>query len=112
MAPGWPTGAVAGECSGLAGTCVEGVTALAAGRHAHDAAARLGWVAFSKSGVGFFGRSIPRAAAPNRDLAAAFFTAHSVVAWVLVARIALHVLAAFNHPIVDRDVVFQRLWFS
>jgi cytochrome b561 len=72
----------------------------------------LAGATFSKSGIEFFGLSIPRAAAPNHDLAEAFFTAHSVVAWVLVALIALHVLAALKHLIVDRDGVFQRMWFS
>ena len=68
--------------------------------------------AFSKSGIEFVGLSIPRIAAPNHDLAEAFFTAHSVVAWVLVALISIHVLAALKHLIVDRDGVFQRMWFS
>ena len=72
----------------------------------------LSGAALSKSGIEFFGLSIPRVAAPNHDLAEAFFTAHSVVAWVLVALIALHVLAALKHLIVDRDGVFQRMWFS
>ena len=72
----------------------------------------LAGAAFSKSGIEFFGLSIPRAAAPNHDLADAFFTAHSVVAWVLVALIAVHVLAALKHLIVNRDGVFQRMWFS
>ena len=68
--------------------------------------------ALSKSGIAFFGLSIPRAVAPNHDLAEALFTAHSVVAWALVALIAVHVIAAFKHLIVDRDGVFQRMWFS
>ena len=68
--------------------------------------------AFSKSGIEFFGLSVPRAVAPNHDLAEALFTAHSVVAWVLVALIAVHVLAALKHLIVDRDGVFQRMWFQ
>lgn len=67
--------------------------------------------AYSKRGVEFFGLSVPRAVAPNQDLAETFFTAHSVVAWVLVALIAVHVLAALKHLIVNRDGVFQRMWF-
>ena len=42
----------------------------------------------SKSGIAFFGLSIPRAVAPNHDLADALCTVHSVVAWALVALIA------------------------
>ncbi len=72
----------------------------------------LSGAALSKSGIEFFGLAVPRFAAPNHDLAEVFFTAHSVVAWVLVALIALHVLAALKHLLVDRDGVFQRMWFS
>ena len=72
----------------------------------------LSGATLSKSGIEFFGLSIPRFAAPNHDLAEAFFAAHSVVAWVLVALIALHVLAALKHLLVDREGVFQRMWFS
>lgn len=72
----------------------------------------LSGAALSKRGIEFFGLSIPRVAAPNHDLAEAFFNAHSVVAWILVALIAIHVLAALKHLIVDRDGVFQRMWFS
>ena len=68
--------------------------------------------AFSKSGIEFLGVAIPRAVAPNHDLAEALFTAHSVVAWALVALISVHVLAALKHLIVNRDGVFQRMWFS
>ncbi len=68
--------------------------------------------AFSKSGVAFFGLAIPRLVAPNHDLAEVFFGAHSVVAWILVALMALHVAAALKHLIVDKDGVFQRMWFS
>lgn len=68
--------------------------------------------AFSHSGIEFFGLSIARAVAPNPDLAEAFLTAHSVVALALVALIAVHVLAALKHLIVNRDGVFRRMWFS
>ena len=67
--------------------------------------------AFSDSSIEFFGLSVPRAASPNHDLAELFYTAHSIVAWVLVALITIHVLAALKHLVVDRDGVFQRMWF-
>ncbi len=67
--------------------------------------------AYSKSGIEFFGLSISRWVAPDHDLAEVFFTAHSVVAWVLVALVAIHVLAALKHLLVNRDGVFQRMWF-
>ena len=67
--------------------------------------------AYSKRGIEFFGLAIPRAVTPNDGLAETLFTAHSVVAWVLVALIAIHVLAALKHLIVNRDGVFERMWF-
>ena len=68
--------------------------------------------AFSKGGIEFFGFAVPRAVAPNHDLAEALLAAHSVVAWALVALLSVDVLAALKHLIVNRDGVFQRMWFS
>lgn len=60
----------------------------------------------------FFGIDTPAWATPNHDLAEQFFSVHSVVAWLLVALISLHVLAALKHLFVDKDRVFHRMWFS
>jgi cytochrome b561 len=66
----------------------------------------------SKSGVIFFGSTMPRLFTPNHDLAEIFFTAHSIVAWALVGLISIHVLAALKHLVIDKDGVFQRMWFG
>jgi cytochrome b561 len=65
----------------------------------------------TKSGVAFFGLQLPRWRAPDRDTAEWFFGLHGWIAWFLVALVALHTLAALKHLLVDRDRVFQRMWF-
>lgn len=67
--------------------------------------------AFSKSGLIFFGIPLPRLIAPNHDIAELFFSAHSFGAWILVILICVHVLAGLKHLLIDRDGVFQRMWF-
>lgn len=66
---------------------------------------------YSKSGVAFFG--LPLAAGVARDHATAefFFGLHSAMAWVLVALIALHAAAGLKHLLVDKNRIFQRMWF-
>jgi cytochrome b561 len=64
---------------------------------------------FSKPGVTAFGQNL-RWVAPNHALSEALLTLHSVVAWLLVATIALHIAAGLKHALVDRDGVFQRMW--
>ncbi len=59
----------------------------------------------------FFGLDLPVWAAPDHDLAEQFFTIHSITVWVLAVLIGLHVLAGLKHLLIDRDRVFQRMWF-
>lgn len=66
----------------------------------------------SKNGIVFFGTALPRVFEANHDLAETFFEAHSFTAWILVALVSLHVLAGLKHLLVDKDGVFQRMWFS
>ena len=65
---------------------------------------------FSGHGVAYFGVPTPAWAAKNDSLKEQFFTIHSWIAWVLVAAVAFHVLAALKHLWMDRDGVFQRMW--
>ncbi len=58
----------------------------------------------------FFGLPTPAWTTPNHDLAEQFFEIHSVLAWVLVALIVLHVAAGLKHLLADHDGVFQRMW--
>jgi len=66
--------------------------------------------AFSGEPMSYFGIPLPAWAAKNEGLKEQLFTAHSVVAWILVALIALHVLAALKHLFIDKDTVFRRMW--
>ncbi len=67
---------------------------------------------FSKYGVAFFGLQLPTWVNQNHALSEQFFKVHGVVAWILVTLISLHVLAALKHLIINKDGVFQRMWFS
>jgi cytochrome b561 len=66
---------------------------------------------YSKSGVAFFGTPLASWAVPNHDTAELFFGLHSALAWVLVALVALHAAGGLKHLLVDKDGVFQRMWF-
>jgi len=66
---------------------------------------------FGKHDIVFFGLPLPRWVTPNPDLTKLFFDIHVVVAWTLIVLISLHALAAFKHLIVDKDGVFQRMWW-
>jgi cytochrome b561 len=65
----------------------------------------------TKSGIAFFGLPLPRWRAPDRDTAELFFAVHETVAWVLIALVAVHALGGLKHLLLDRDRVFQRMWF-
>jgi cytochrome b561 len=65
----------------------------------------------TKSGLVFFGLRLPRWRPPDDDIAEWFFGLHGWIVWLLVALVALHTLAAVKHLLVDRDRVFQRMWF-
>jgi cytochrome b561 len=66
---------------------------------------------YSKSGIVFFGLPLPRWRAPDHDTAELFFTIHGTVAWILLGLVAVHALGGLKHLLIDRDRVFQRMWF-
>ena len=66
----------------------------------------------SKKDFLFFDIALPRVFEPNHDLAEIFFGAHSFTTWILVGLISLHALAGLKHLVIDKDGVFQRMWFS
>ena len=68
--------------------------------------------AYTKSGVQLFGLPLPQWAVPDHDQAEQFFEIHSVLVWVLVALVALHVLGALKHLLLDKNGVFARMWFK
>jgi cytochrome b561 len=65
---------------------------------------------FSKHGVHFFGTSLP-AWGPDLPAAYAFFNGlHVATAWIFSTLILVHVAAALQHGLVDRDGVMTRIW--
>ena len=66
--------------------------------------------AFSGEALGYFGLPLPRWSAKNEALKEQFFTAHSLIAWLLVAMIAMHIGASLKHLLIDKDTVFRRMW--
>ena len=71
-----------------------------------------GFLGVSVSGepIAFFGIPLPVWTSGNDTLKEQFFTAHSIIAWALVALVSLHVLGALKHLLVDKDGVFGRMW--
>lgn len=72
----------------------------------------LGW--FAASGFGatpyLFGISpLPPLVARNKDFAEMIGGVHGIVAWVLLAVIALHVSGALYHVFIKRDGVIRRM---
>jgi cytochrome b561 len=66
---------------------------------------------YSKAGIRFFGLPLPTWTEPVRSVSHLMFTVHSATVWVLVALVIVHAAAGFKHLLVDRDAVFQRMWF-
>ena len=46
---------------------------------------------------------------PNPDLAALFFQAHQIIAWMLIGLISLHIAGALKHAIIDKDKVMDSM---
>jgi cytochrome b561 len=66
---------------------------------------------YSKSGVEFFGWQLPTWVARNHDTSEMFFSAHIALALVQVSSVALHAAGGLKHFFIDKDGVFQRMWF-
>jgi cytochrome b561 len=65
---------------------------------------------YSRAGLAFFGIALPAGIAPDRVTSKLFFQIHEFLVWVLVGLVALHVLGALKHLLIDRDLVFNRMW--
>ena len=59
----------------------------------------------------FFGYQIPRLITANQSLSELFFSFHTVIAWIFAGLISVHILAALKHLFINKDGVFQRMWF-
>ena len=66
---------------------------------------------FSKHGIAFFGLQLPSWVKQNHDIAEQFFDIHGIIAWILVTLVSLHILAALKHLFINKDGIFQRMWF-
>lgn len=66
---------------------------------------------FSGEAVAYFGAPLPAWAGKNDALKELLFGAHSIIAWVLVSVICIHVLGALKHVFVDKDTLLRRMWF-
>ena len=65
---------------------------------------------FGKQGIVFFGIKLPLWVNPSHAISKQFFEIHEVTAWILVALITLHILAAMKHLVINKDQIFQRMW--
>lgn len=66
---------------------------------------------YSEEGIRFFGQQLPRLVTVDKDTAERFFGIHIVLAWTMVAIIVLHAAGGLKHLLLDKDGVFQRMWF-
>lgn len=66
---------------------------------------------FGRHGITFFGIKLPNWVNQSHAISEQFFKVHGAVAWVLVGLITLHIFAAIKHLVINRDKVFQRMWF-
>jgi cytochrome b561 len=65
---------------------------------------------FSKYGVKFFGIDLPPWAPESKAFYSLLGAIHYATAVLLCALIAVHVIAALKHLLVDRDNVVSRMW--
>ncbi|MGZ5202229.1 MAG: cytochrome b [Telluria sp.] len=66
---------------------------------------------YTRDGISWFGFVLPRWRAPDHATAEALFGVHVTIVWCMLALVALHALGGLKHALVDRDRVFQRMWF-
>ena len=65
---------------------------------------------YGRRPTAFFGWPIPKPD-PLPALAKTMFQIHGATAWTLAALLIIHTLAAMIHVFINRDRVFQRMWF-
>jgi cytochrome b561 len=71
----------------------------------------VGWLATAAEGfpVQFFDWQLPGLIGEDKPLGEALFDVHSVLAWILIALIVMHVGAALMHRLIQRDGVMERM---
>src|SRR4051812_28283723 len=64
---------------------------------------------FSRFGIRFFGHPLPPWGPDRPEVYDVLTSLHVGLAWMLGILIALHVAAALQHALIDRDGLFQRM---
>jgi cytochrome b561 len=67
---------------------------------------------YSEHGVLLFGWPLPVWATSSHDNAEWFFDIHGTLVWVLIVLVAGHAAGALKHRFINKDSVFQRMWFK
>lgn len=67
---------------------------------------------FTKFGIRFFGYPLPRLFPEDKTFYWIFNRIHVYTSYVFAALMAVHIAAALKHLLVNRDGVFQRMWFG
>ena len=67
---------------------------------------------FTKFGIKFFGYPLPILGWEDKTLYRIFNRIHVYTSYFFAALIAVHSGAALKHWLIDRDGVFQRMWFA
>ena len=65
---------------------------------------------FNRYGTRFWGIALPKWGWEDARLRDLFFGIHEAIAWVMIGLIALHVLGALKHQLIDRDNLLARMW--
>jgi cytochrome b561 len=66
---------------------------------------------FSRFGIKYFGLfMLPSWGIDDKQIYALFHGVHIATSFVFVTLIAIHVLAALKHLVVQRDGIFRRMW--
>ncbi len=67
---------------------------------------------FTKFGIKFFGYPLPILGWEDKTLYRIFNRIHVYTSYFFAALVAVHIAAALKHLLLDRDGVFQRMWFA
>jgi cytochrome b561 len=74
-----------------------------------------GWIMSTAAGhpPNFFGYPLPfPGIVESKTISSFAWNIHSTAAWILIALVALHVLAALKHHFINKDNVLRRMWIS
>jgi cytochrome b561 len=67
---------------------------------------------FGPDELSAFGLKLPQWATPNHASAELYFNIHSILIWIIACLVGIHVAGALKHLLVDKDQIFQRMWFK